>query len=541
MLQRGTAADTTSDRLDRPVLAPSTWLVGQLLESALEDPPWAVEQPKRGYVEMSELAYRVAEQATGEQTVDEIATAVSTALRRPVSATDVEALIDTVLVPRGVVRSSYGQVYGDDDPDADADSDTSADDAALVGAAGPSVSVARGVPSARDPRRHRRRPAPARAARRERVVGPARLEVVAAVLMWLFWPPVMLAVVTVALAALVWLFTIHGLAWSVIQVLAVPVLLPVTLVVTVLAAAVQRIGPMVALYSGGATIQRLRISPSLRQPVFQVDVDDDYGLSRWARLTVNVSGVYLQLILTLVLCVLGRMLGAEFLFLAATLLTLNMLRLLLPFGRPGADRLLADWLLVQHPLRYAEQALERHLPGLASSPRPLPPLKRWGRVTIGLYLLAVTVALAVVGLVVLRVTPTILATLLVALAAYLSGMAQALGERDVVRFVGSLFNAAVLLLTSFCLVVALVVVVRGLLARAWAWSQETPRRRLLGSIGAVLLVLLPVLSWVPVRGLGEDGPPRSLIGVPLRSLNELSRGTLFDLFGETPGPSQDSR
>ena len=29
-------------------------------------PPWAVEQPKRGYVEMSELAYRVAEQANGE-------------------------------------------------------------------------------------------------------------------------------------------------------------------------------------------------------------------------------------------------------------------------------------------------------------------------------------------------------------------------------------------------------------------------------------------------------------------------------------------
>ena len=35
---------------------------------------------------------------------------------------------------------------------------------------------------------------------------------------------------------------------------------------------------MVALYSGGATIQRLRIRPSLKRP-FEVDVADDYGLA----------------------------------------------------------------------------------------------------------------------------------------------------------------------------------------------------------------------------------------------------------------------
>ena len=297
------------------------------------------------------------------------------------------------------------------------------------------------------------------------------------------------------------------------------------------------IGPMVALYSGGATIQRLRISPRLWRPSFVVDITDDYGLSRWARLTVNVSGVYLQLVVTLVLCILGRVLGAEFLFLAAAFLTLNMLRLLLPFGRPGADRLLADWLLVQHPLRYAGHALNRRVPGLAVAPRPLPPLKRWGRVTIGLYLLAVTVVLAVVGLVVLRTTPTLVATLLLALTAYLSGMAQAVGERDGLGFIGWLFNAAVLTLTTFCLVVALIAVVRGLLVRAWAWSQETPRRRLVFSLGAVGLVLLLVLFWAPAPGLGTGGSPRSLAGVPFRSLTELSRGTLFDLFGSEPTES----
>ena len=511
MAQRGTAADTTSDPPDLPALAPSTWLVGQLQESALEDPPWAVEQPKRGYVEMSELAYRVAEQATGDQTIDEIATAVSTALRRPVSAIDVEALIDTVLIPRGVVRGSNGQIHDGDDGTAAA------------------VTVSGGV------RRQGRRVPTARPLRRERIVGPKRLEAVAGILMWLFWPPVMLVVVGVGLAMLVWLFGMHGLARGLIQVLAVPVLLPVTLIVTVLGAAVQGIGPMVALYGGGATIQRLRISPRLGQPAFVVDVADDYGLSRWARLTVNVSGVYLQLVVALVLCILGRLLGGEFLFLAVALLTLNMLRLLLPFGRPGADRLLADWLLVQHPLRYAEQAIGRYVPGLAESDHPLPPLKRWGQITIGVYLLASALMLVVVGLVILRTMPTIVATAWAALSAYLLGMAEALGERDAIMFLGSLFNAAILALTSFCLVVALIVVVRELAARVWGWSQETPHRRLPFTIGVALLILLLVVCWVPVLGWGANGAPRSLVGIPYRSLTELSRGTLFDLFGEASG------
>jgi hypothetical protein len=516
--------------LTRPVLAPSTWLVGQLQESALERPPWAVEQPKRGYVEMSELAYRIAEQATGEQTVDEIATAVSTMLRRPVSAVDVEALIDTVLIPRGVVQGANGLVEHDGlaehaDP---ADTDL------------PDVSVA----TTRAPRGARRRgpwaAMRARGVRRERVVGPKRLEAVASVLMWLFWPPVMLVVVALGLALLVWLIGIHGLAQSVIHVLAVPVLLPFTLVLTALGAAFQGIGPMVALYSGGATIQRLRISPGLGRPRFVVNMSDDYGLSRWSRLTVNVSGIYLQLAVTLLLCVIGLTLGAEFLFLAAALLTLNMLRLLLPFGRPGADRLLADWLLVQHPLRYAEQAVGQYLPGSADDASgALPPLKRWGWITIGVYLLAVAVVVVVVGLVILRTTPTIVATTLVALVAYLSGMLAAIGERDVLGFLASLFNAAVLALTGFCLLVGLIVAVRSALAGAWAWSQETPRRRLLGLVGAAALVALLLLFWLPVRGFGGEDAPRSLAGVPFRSLNPFSRGTLFDLFA-APAPVDTS-
>mgnify|MGYP000985375702 CR=1 FL=1 len=54
------------DSLERPRLAPSTWLVGRLGESALANPPWAVERARHGYISMGELAYHVAEQADGD-------------------------------------------------------------------------------------------------------------------------------------------------------------------------------------------------------------------------------------------------------------------------------------------------------------------------------------------------------------------------------------------------------------------------------------------------------------------------------------------
>jgi hypothetical protein len=113
-------------------------------------------------------------------------------------------------------------------------------------------------------------------------------------------------------------------------------------------------------------------------------------------------------------------------------------------------------------------------------------------------------------------------------------MLAAIGERDVIAFVGSLFNAAVIALVGFGLVVALIVVGRGLLMRAWAWCQLTPRRRLLGSLGAMLMAVVLVLFWVPVRGLGANESPRSLAGVTFRPLTAMSRGTLADLFGRTP-------
>ncbi|MFN8635390.1 MAG: hypothetical protein U0893_16200 [Chloroflexota bacterium] len=536
-----TSASTTSETPDRPVLAPGTWLVGQLAESALENPPWAVERAKVGYVQMGELAYRVAEQADGEQTVDEIATAVSVVLRRSVSTQDVEALIHTVLIPRGVVLGPNGVAHAEqeDRDDGLENEGTLPGSAAIFAASSPhprSYPVVAGLDTRRSGQDGR---APRGQRPREVVVGPQRLEAIASVAMWLFWPPIFLALTAISVAALIWLYAIHGLAASVVQALAVPVVLPFVLLLAGLAVVTDVVGPMAALYSAGASLERLRIAPRLPLPSWELDADNDYGFSRWARLMVNLGGAYLGLVLCLLLCLLGRALGAEFLFLTVALLTLHVLWKLLPFGRAGADRLLADLLLVSEPLAYAEQAISRYLP--SSMPRELPPLKPWGRLTIMVYLLASGLLLLYVGLALLWVTPPLLATTLAALRAYLGGMIEAVGERDALGFVGSAFKLGLLGVMSFSLAVAGIVGAWQAVSALLAWMRVSPRRRLVGSVGAALALVLMLAFWLPVNAasaLVREGraAPRSLAGAVWASLTPFSRGALADLFDAPAEP-----
>src|SRR5687767_8818971 len=58
---------------ERPQLAPDVELAGQLEESAYEEPPWLLERKESGYVQVTELLYRIAERCDGEHTYEQIA------------------------------------------------------------------------------------------------------------------------------------------------------------------------------------------------------------------------------------------------------------------------------------------------------------------------------------------------------------------------------------------------------------------------------------------------------------------------------------
>src|SRR5437879_2722167 len=93
----------------KPKLAPRVTLAGQMQESAFIDPPWLIEREGSGYIQVSELIYRVAEQSDGRRTPERIARRISKN-GMPVSSPTVEGLIAQLLVPRGLVVGADGKV-----------------------------------------------------------------------------------------------------------------------------------------------------------------------------------------------------------------------------------------------------------------------------------------------------------------------------------------------------------------------------------------------------------------------------------------------
>ena len=76
-------------------------------ESAFENPPWLLEREGAGYVQVTELLYRIAEQSTGTNTVEQIAANISAA-GKPVNPITVRSLVAQLLIPRGLVEMADG-------------------------------------------------------------------------------------------------------------------------------------------------------------------------------------------------------------------------------------------------------------------------------------------------------------------------------------------------------------------------------------------------------------------------------------------------
>src|SRR5215207_10854216 len=92
---------------ERPRLAPGVELCGELAESGFAQQQWLAQRDGR-FIQLTELLYRVAEQANGEHTVREIAAAVSAAMSKRVTDGNVRRLIRRKLIPGGIVQPAEG-------------------------------------------------------------------------------------------------------------------------------------------------------------------------------------------------------------------------------------------------------------------------------------------------------------------------------------------------------------------------------------------------------------------------------------------------
>jgi len=64
-------------------------------ESAFENPPWLIDRNGEGYVQVTELLYRIAEVLDGEHTFDEIATHAAEATGRSITGENVRQLVES--------------------------------------------------------------------------------------------------------------------------------------------------------------------------------------------------------------------------------------------------------------------------------------------------------------------------------------------------------------------------------------------------------------------------------------------------------------
>jgi hypothetical protein len=88
----------------RPIRAENVRLVGQMKESAFARPPWLVERGGK-FIQLSELLYVVTRLADGSRSIDEIAADASAGLTSEVPAGVIRQLIDSRLVPAGIISS----------------------------------------------------------------------------------------------------------------------------------------------------------------------------------------------------------------------------------------------------------------------------------------------------------------------------------------------------------------------------------------------------------------------------------------------------
>jgi len=460
-------------------------------ESAFVNPPWLIERHGEGYVQVTELLYRIAEALDGEHTFEQVAEHASQATGRSVTADNARQLIETQFARKGLVPLADGHVVGGS----------------------------------------RSRRSLLQLSMRLRAFDGKSIDPLVRVLRWLYWPPILLIGVALALGLEGWLYLVHGIGPGVHDALYTPGLLLIILLATVLSAGFHELGHAAALRYGGGFPRAMGAGLYLVYPAFYTDVSDNYRLRRWDRVRTDLGGFYFNLLFAIGVMALYALTGLETLLLIVPLLNLEMLRQLVPIMRLDGYWALADLTGVPDFISYIGAFVRSIVPfgsKDAAAGRSLPPLKRWAGVVFGAYVLFAIPLIAIQLLFMLRGVPRVVATAWDSAAQELPVISQSQAAGDTRGLVLACLHVFALLLPALAVGVGLSRLVRRVFLGAWRWSAHSAARRVAAAVGALAVLAFLVYAWFPVRSPGT--PSATLSGqamyVPVQA-NE--RGNLGDL------------
>ena len=466
---------------ERPALAPDVSLVGEMQDTGFEDRQWLVRRGGK-FVQTTELLYRVAEEANGERTLDEIADRLTASTDWLVGPDDVRRLIDERLVPLGLISAAEGPEDG-----GPGDRERSI------------LQIRAGV----------------------KVLGPRVIDPIARVLQVLHAPPAVCLFLAAAALAHGWLylFAAEDVLLGLYQFIYEPALILATVPIMVAATLFHEFGHASALRYGGGQVRSMGIGIYITDPVIYTDTSDNYRLGRWARLRTDLGGFYFWLIAQLAIIGLYLVTRQEFLLFVVALLDVEIIFQLLPFARFDGYWALASLTGIPDLFSRVRSGERGGNDGRREAGRSgrLPRLKPWVKIVFAVWA-ALTVPVMVLFVVLfVRFAPGVLAAFWDSFLRQAAAFSAAMAGGDALGMVVAglhmsviALNIAIMLYFSYLLVRVPIKALWSRRARgrraaealigaraAWGRGMRTPTRRAVGALILASGFVCSIFFWAP--------------------------------------------
>ena len=461
-----------------PVLARGVQLLGEMRGSGYRTAPALVRRQDGQTITLTPLLYRTLEALAGERTWAEVAEEVSSAVDRELAVEDVQFLVDEKLRPLGLLTALDGV-----QPET-------------------------------------RKNNPLLALKLKVVITDEQLtRRITAPFARLFAPGVAVPLLAAFAAISWWVFVEKGLASALHQALFQPGMILALWAMIVASAAFHEFGHAAACRYGGATPGAMGAGLYLVWPAFYTEVTDSYRLGRAGRLRVDVGGLYFNAVFTVGAWALWWVLRWDALLLVVVAQHLQMVRQLAPFIRADGYHIVADLTGVPDLFAHIRPTLMSVLPR-RFRPTAQPPLKRWARVVVVLWVASVVPVLVGVLTVAVLVLPVLVATAWASMRFHWDAAGVYWAEGDLAGVVVRLLSVLLVALPVLSTVYLLSRIVRRTWRRVWRATEGSPRKRAgVLLLGAGLAAAL-AWAWWPAD--------------QYRAVDQDSRGTVIDLPSVSP-------
>ena len=485
-LAREPGQHSTTAGAHLPALADGVQLLGTAEGSGYRQPPALVRRGDGQTLQLTRLLYLVLEAADGTRDLEGVARHASEGSGRLVSAENVRTLMDSQLLPMGLLRLADGT-----QPE--------------VKKSNPLLGLRfRYIVS--DPERTRRITAP----------------------FAVLFHPLIVAVVTAAfLAACWWVLMVKGLGSATHEAFAQPAMLLLILAVTILSAGFHEFGHAAATRKGGATPGAMGAGLYLLWPAFFTDVTDSYRLGRGGRIRTDLGGLYFNAIVAVAIMALWWATGFDALLLVVVTQILQMVRQLIPLVKYDGYHILADATGVPDLFQRIKPTLLGILPWRWGNPESKV-LKPWARAVVTVWVL-VTVPVLLFSMVMMVLSlPRLLATGWAGAGKQQEALAASLASGDVLGVAARALAMVVVAVPVLGVLYIVARLLRQLVTGLWQKTRGNLVQRAV-AMGAVA-VLLAGLAWAWWPDAGTYRPvqayERGTLGDATRAILPVRDGEL---------------